>query len=408
MKLFTILLITLASVLSIFANDQLREVKTKIDQLNYKQLNVLAAEARILQQTNAVWRDTAWLPANRSRYEYLPDGSLKMEYEDAFGFTGWEDYKRWTNEYDQSDLLVNIIGEFDNITQWDSLDLRVHTYYPDAKVKDITRSVYTYPGWYPTQREIYEYDAEGRVSKQFLQQPISQDEWYYTYLFETMYTPSGQVSELLSYVSDAGDSVWTLSYKLVYSYDQDDVEQEVVFTLYNVGDGSWTPFSRTINTITDGKITEIKYQSEYGQGWEDTDRDVLIYDLNGNLASIQSQQYWQSQWQNTRLETYEYDPASDIEVSTQSIITTEYQLYDNYPNPFNPETTIRFSLPNAGYVNLTVYNILGKSVATLIDNNIAGGNHNVTFKAENLPTGVYFYRLQTSEYQMTKRMILMK
>ena len=403
-----IIAIVLLMVSSIFANDQLREVKANIDALNSKQLPQITAGARILQQTNAVWLDTNWLPAARMRYDYLPDGSLDQEYEDAFGFSGWEDYKRWKNVYGQTGRLENILGEIYNVTQWDSLDIRAHTYYPDDKLQTVTRSVYTYPGWYPTQREIYEYNAQGLVSKQFLQQPVSQTEFYYTYLFESSYTTGGRISELISYVSDSGDSVWTLSYKLGYIYDPDGIQQEELFSVWNTADDSWTPFSRSVNTIVDQKVTETLYQSDYGQGCEDTDRDILTYDLDGNLASIQSQQYWQSEWLNTLLKTYEYDPASAIRLHSQAATITDYQLYDNYPNPFNPQTTIRFSLPAAGYVNLQVFNILGQSVAVLVDKDIAAGEYSATFEAGSLPSGVYFYRLRTSEFEMIKRMTLVK
>jgi hypothetical protein len=408
MRLKIAVILILISAISLEANDQLRQVKINIDQLNNTQLLKKTAEAQIIQKTNAVWVDTSWLYLTRTRFTYLPNGKVDQEFEDAFGFSGWEDYNRWQYDYNQSELLENIYGETFNFSAWDSLDWKQLENYPDGKLKYLTRSVYTYPGWYPTQREIYEYNVDGQVSKQFLQQPISETEWYYTYLFETTYTPSGQVDELLSYVSDTGDSVWTLSYKLAYFYDAGEVEQEVVFSIWNSADSSWLPSSRTINTITDGKITEIKSQANYGSGWEDTERDLLEYDINGNLFVVQSQQYWKSEWLNTRLKTYEYDPASSINLKSDLPVVQEYQLYENYPNPFNPETTIKFNIPKAGLVNLQVYNVLGQSVATLVDKNIAAGEYSATFNADHLPSGIYFYRLQAENYQMTKRMILLK
>ena len=193
-----------------------------------------------------------------------------------------------------------------------------------------------------------------------------------------------------------------------YAYDQSDIEQEVVFSIWNSTDGTWIPSSRTINTITDAKITKIEYQSNYGQGWLDTDRDILEYDLNNNLSSIQSQQYWNSVWQNTRLKTYEYDPASSVQFNSQNTTARDYQLYDNYPNPFNPETSIKFYVPKTGYVNLQVFNLLGKLVATLVSHNTPAGEHTVKFNGSNLASGVYFYKLETAEFLMTKKLMLIK
>jgi hypothetical protein len=407
MKVKIILILTLILVFSLQANDQIRKVKQNIDQLNLSQLTDISGTARIIEKTNAVWNDSMWIFSTRSRFTYLPNNAVDQEFEDAFGFSGWEDYNRWNYEYGQAELLINIFEEQYNFAQWDTTKWRLHTYYPDNKLKDLTRYVMFPAGWYPSQKEIYEYNQDGLVNKQFIQNSISETDWLYTYLFETTYTPAGQIDEIIGYVSDNGDSVWTVSYKLSHSYNAAGIEEQVIFSVWN-GVNDWIPSSRTVNTIVDGKITEITSQADYGSGWEDTERDLMVYDENGNLASVQSQQYWQSQWQNTRLKTYEYDPASSISMVGEAVIADEYQLLDNYPNPFNPETTIKFNIPKAGYVNLQVYNLLGQTVATLVDKEMAAGQYTTSFKADHLPSGVYFYRIQASDFLMTKRMVLLK
>jgi len=89
-------------------------------------------------------------------------------------------------------------------------------------------------------------------------------------------------------------------------------------------------------------------------------------------------------------------------------IPTDYRLSKNYPNPFNPTTTIKFALPNAEFVNLTVYDILGKEVAILVDENKPAGYHKVDFNAGNLPSGIYLYKLTAGKFTKTEKMILMK
>ncbi len=87
-------------------------------------------------------------------------------------------------------------------------------------------------------------------------------------------------------------------------------------------------------------------------------------------------------------------------------IPTSYSLSQNYPNPFNPATTIEFSLAKAGRVELSVYNVLGQKVATLVDGYKPAGQHKVTFDARGLPSGVYFYKLQAGDYQAIHKMVL--
>ncbi len=89
----------------------------------------------------------------------------------------------------------------------------------------------------------------------------------------------------------------------------------------------------------------------------------------------------------------------------------EFSLKQNYPNPFNPSTTIRFQIPNLKpqtAVSLKVFDMLGREVATLVNETKPAGTYNVTFNANNLSSGVYFYRLQASEFVEVRKMILTK
>ncbi|MGC8897708.1 MAG: ammonia-forming cytochrome c nitrite reductase subunit c552 [Bacteroidota bacterium] len=95
--------------------------------------------------------------------------------------------------------------------------------------------------------------------------------------------------------------------------------------------------------------------------------------------------------------------------STITSLPSSFALMQNYPNPFNPSTEIEFQLPRSTFVTLTVYNILGARIRELIANRkMEAGNHAVVFDAENLPGGVYLYRLSTPEFTQTRKMILLR
>ncbi|MBN1634551.1 MAG: T9SS type A sorting domain-containing protein [Ignavibacteria bacterium] len=91
-----------------------------------------------------------------------------------------------------------------------------------------------------------------------------------------------------------------------------------------------------------------------------------------------------------------------------SEIPEEFKLYDNYPNPFNPETNIKFDIAEKGLANMTVYDMLGREVAVLVNQEMTPGKYEFRWDASNLESGVYFFRLTTSKYTMTKRMVLLK
>lgn len=85
-----------------------------------------------------------------------------------------------------------------------------------------------------------------------------------------------------------------------------------------------------------------------------------------------------------------------------------YELDQNYPNPFNPSTTIKYALPQPGFVTLKVYNMLGQEVKTLVNEFKEAGTHTVEFKAEDLMTGMYFYKIQVGDFSQVKKMTLLK
>ncbi len=91
-----------------------------------------------------------------------------------------------------------------------------------------------------------------------------------------------------------------------------------------------------------------------------------------------------------------------------SEIPNKFSLSQNYPNPFNPVTNIHFAIPKSSFVKLIVYDMLGREVESLVNENLNAGTYNAEWNASNFSSGVYFYRLQTDRYTETKKMILVK
>ena len=142
---------------------------------------------------------------------------------------------------------------------------------------------------------------------------------------------------------------------------------------------------------------ELRFEVESGNGWAPTiptdgmhevtctsegcPPDMLLFGVHGGTSSTASE---------------------------PSGFPTEYVLQSAYPNPFNPSTTIRFSLPEGTDVQLRVFAMLGREVARLVDGPVDAGNHIARFEAGGLPSGTYFYQLVTSEFSESRRMMLVK
>lgn len=86
----------------------------------------------------------------------------------------------------------------------------------------------------------------------------------------------------------------------------------------------------------------------------------------------------------------------------------KYFIYQNYPNPFNPFTNIKFDIPKSSHVNIIVYDVLGKEITTLVNEKLSSGSYEVEWNATHYASGVYFYALKTEEYNIAKKLVLIK
>ena len=123
---------------------------------------------------------------------------------------------------------------------------------------------------------------------------------------------------------------------------------------------------------------------------------LRIYDgASGNTGTLDA-------WSLTLLYQTATDVTDDIKIPTQ------YLLSQNFPNPFNPSTTIRYGLTQQMLVTLKIYNILGQEVSTLVNEEKPIGTYELNWNASNLSSGIYFYRLHAGSFVETKKMILLK
>lgn len=179
----------------------------------------------------------------------------------------------------------------------------------------------------------------------------------------------------------------------------------------NQGNICVTGFCNSTGTSKD--FVTIKYNTNGTQEWfalynGNTNEDDVAYsaafDQNGDVFVTGKTTVPGS---TTDILTLKYSTVSGIN-SVNNILVNGFRLYDNYPNPFNPETNIKFSIPERSFVNLKIFDINGREVAQPVNENLQQGLYEYKFKAVDLPSGVYFYNLKTNEFTETKRMMLIK
>ena len=136
-----------------------------------------------------------------------------------------------------------------------------------------------------------------------------------------------------------------------------------------------------------------------GHGNSNSPKDYSFIDMN-----VTAGKYFYRLKQIDTDGKFEYSKIIEIDLGSP----INYDLNQNYPNPFNPITTIRFTLPVINSVTLSIYNSLGEKVEELINEVKEKGIYTINFTADKLPSGTYFYRLQTPNFTQTKKMILLK
>ncbi len=176
----------------------------------------------------------------------------------------------------------------------------------------------------------------------------------------------------------------------------------------------WTTATETNNHGF--QIERRKTQDERSEEWENvgfvngngTTTEPQSYSFNDENLSAGKHQYRLKQIDFDG--TFEYSNTIEVEINSP----TKFSLEQNYPNPFNPSTSIQYAIGSRQFVALKVYDVLGKEIATLVNEEKPEGSYEVEFNsvetlhATSLPSGVYFYQLRAGDFVETKKMILLK
>lgn len=178
----------------------------------------------------------------------------------------------------------------------------------------------------------------------------------------------------------------------------------------NSGDVYVAGYSSGIGTSND--YTTIKYNSSGVVKWIKTydninqgdDAMSIITDTCGNIYVTG---YSTSIAGGTDIATIKYSQLTDI-IQFPDYMPARFILFQNYPNPFNPSTNLGFEISNSEFVSLKVYDQTGREIAVLVDEKLSRGRYNVTFDGNNCTSGVYFYKISSVNYSITKKMLLIK
>jgi len=281
--------------------------------------------------------------------------------------------------YDEDDHIENLMFSYYSEDFYEMINITLDENL--RRSEGIVEESYDGEEWFLFEREEWFYHPEDQSGYQELQDFLNNLLFIFTFE-EPTWLPQPMIDEEYGY---EWDDEWLPQSRYFYTYHPDNQLATLTREYYHdFLDDPWDPWER-INYSYDneGYIEEILYQYhyDYDSGWED-ERRILI--------------------STTEISDIDGEALQPIDL-----------CLNNYPNPFNPETTISFDLPQEQKANLSILNIKGQRVKTLIDEKRAAGNHRIVWDGTDergitMPSGIYFYHLDGKKTDATGKMLLLK
>ena len=342
-----------------------------------------------LSKRFSVWNQL-WINLRRFLYTYDSNGNRLTILEQSYS-SNWEDKNKTTKTYDSNNNVLTIITEKYESYTWKKLMFYTYTY--DSLNQNKTMLVKFWNNdWVNDILSTYTYDSLGNKTNAIDERWID-NQWKYYWRDSIAYDSKGNKLFELSenYLNDN----WVGTDRYTFTYDEH----------YN-------------------KLSEVN-EKWVDSLWVNYTKITCEYDINNNMQKGNAYSWNNNNWElspaNIRILYNEkadyidvYAKDTEIEyivltdVKEEENIPIDFLLEQNYPNPFNPYTNIKFTIPNNSMVTLKIYDILGKEVATLINEELNAGSYSRTWNAVNMASGIYFYQLSTKNNNLIKKMILIK
>jgi hypothetical protein len=349
------------------------------------------------------WKNSIWVNSYKYRYSYDVNGNMTEILLQSWKDSVWVNEEKYIYTYDVNGNMAEILFQSWKSIAWVNGYKHSFSYDVNGNMTEVLFQSWNSIAWVIDFKNIYSYDANGNCTEEILQTWES-SAWVNISKYSYSYDVNGNRIEEIKQTWYT--SAWIINYKYNYSYD---LSRNLVL-VQSWQDSIWVNEEKNIYTYdSNGYKTEWIQQYWYDIIWINEVKNIYKYDSSGHQTEW-IEQFWPwngSKWVNG----YKYTDTWQMlvtDVNQQANSISSFGLSANYPNPFNPQTKISFSIPKESYITLKVYDLLGKEVAILAQEKKEAGEYSVVWNAGSVPSGVYFYRLVAGNFVETKKMILMK
>jgi hypothetical protein len=365
------------------------------------------------------WENGEWIPYWLQTYTYDLEGNLSAELHKNWDGTELVNSLRRQFTSDTNNNMISDLYETWDGTQWITASLYTYTYNFSGIMTSQLFQRWDGSKWISNRRETYTHDFNGnRISE--LWEIKDGDQMVNYWRGTTIYDPNGNK------ISGEGEN-WDGSQWVIYSRYSAiyDTNNNLLSELYENMDGSQWRNNQKMTYTYDSNSNMISSLFEVWHGyWDPASRKTYVYDSYGRMILGLGERWWENKWQPYDQWFEVKDNFGNISSAIATTINIFYSfltdnsdpisvkhlfsLSQNYPNPFNPTTTIKYSIKNQSSVVLKIYDLLGKEVAVLVNEQQSAGNYEVFYNAKDLVSGVYFYRIIAENLSLTKKMLLLE
>jgi hypothetical protein len=335
-----------------------------VHQQSYRYSYVRSVSGKGYRTLTEYYKDGQWVNQQKVNYTFDSVGNIVKEFAETWGVGKWENSSIVENTYDSSNDVLTTISQRWNVDYWMFL-YRNSFKYEDRMMIQRTIELWNTTDWYIATRYDYQYEDTDRVVY-YLVQNMESGVWVNRRQAVISYDASG--NKLWMQQQFWGGEHWQDEY--LYSYGYDEFGNPTSYSLERWLGSSLVPSIVPWN-IRIGPLNEFTF--------------------NGAKVLLHNSQVIASRGKEENNDT----PASLL-------------LDQNYPNPFNSSTMLSFSVPGATRLTLTVYDVLGREVTRLADGEFEAGTYSRIWNAEDMASGIYFYRLHTMSFSQTKKLLLLK
>ncbi|MBE0539737.1 MAG: T9SS type A sorting domain-containing protein [Ignavibacterium sp.] len=370
----------------------------------YKNSFTLDDHQNVIESIDQKWDGSKWVNQYKNFYNYKDINYLTEYLIQVWDSTNWVSYIRIVSEYDENNNRTKEFRQSWDGTNWISNQVFSYGYDINKNLIEILWQVRDSINLINQWKEIYKYDVRNNVVEH-----LNQD-WnslIWTNYDRELYNYNERNNNIEKIYQNWKDSSWVNIAKNIYTFNQDNYKSTDTYQNW-VGDSVWVSTNRRSYEY-DNRGNNIRVLDQgrpylYDSLWIDFLRWENTYDIYNNITSFRSWHKWNNKnWVNDTKIIYINIPENGTDGNLKN-----YWLANNYPNPFNNWTIIRFLIPKEELVTLKVFNILGVEVAFLLNENRQEGVYEIPWNPTTLASGVYFYQLKAGNFIATKKMILLK